>query len=148
MKTFISISIFLFLGIGCANAQVSLRVTQPTNNSHVQHKNNTIIISAPQGIPVGQCIVVFVQDPKGNWWPYIDVNPTNSNKTLWQVEEVQFGVVADINRTFSIQAILINNSLKANGFGIQINSDGGSYSTANYNLINHNHSAIVSVIRY
>jgi hypothetical protein len=147
MKTFISISIFLFLGIGCVNAQVSLRITQPTNNSHVPQLKNTIIISASPGIPVGQCIVVFVQDPNGNWWPNKNVRPIDAQRTIWEVTGVQFGIKTDSGLNFDIQAIIISNILKTNGFGIQINSDGGSYSSENYNQINNNHSAIVSVIR-
>jgi hypothetical protein len=149
MKTFLSISVFLFFGIVCANAQVSLRITQPESNSHVSQPNNTIEITASPGIPVGQCIVIFVQDPNGNWWPYTNVNPINSQRTKWRVLKVQYGQTppTDNGLPFKIQAIAVSESLKDNDFNIPFNSDGGSYSKNNFKKINGIRSLEVTVIR-
>ncbi len=146
MKTLFSIIAFLFLGVTQASAQVTISITQPSSGAQVQMLNNTIRVTTSPALPVGQCIVVFVQDPNGNWWPNINVNP-NTSRTQWEVTGVQFGAAPDKNNTFNIQAVIMNSNIRTQGLGIQRNIDGGSYSTENYNLINSNHSSIIGVIR-
>ncbi|MBW8330500.1 MAG: hypothetical protein K0M40_00650 [Prolixibacteraceae bacterium] len=146
MKTIFLLSTFILGLIFISSAQGNLTITEPRNGSTVAQMNGVIKVSASQGLPVGKSLVVFVQDPNGNWWPYINANP-NSSRTIWVFNGVQFGVASDKDMTFNIQAIVTSNNIRTQGLGIPKNSDGGSYSTENLNLINSNHSAIITVTR-
>lgn len=146
MKTIFLLSAFILGLIFFCNAQGNLTITEPKNGSIVAQMNGSIRVSASQGLPVGKSIVAFVQDPNGNWWPYINGNP-NSSRTIWVFSGVQFGVATDKDMTFNIQAVVMSNNIRTQGLGIPKNSDGGSISTENLNLINSNHSAIITVTR-
>ena len=150
MKNLILIMTILFFLVVNVNAQGNISISQPQNGTRVPQFPNTIKVTVNNGIPAGQCIVVFVQDPNKNWWPYLNVNPilgTNS----WGVNEVQYGMPIDRGRQFNIRAIIMSSTVQTNGLNISTNQD-GSIRLSNFatfiNGINaNNYSAIVSVTR-
>ena len=78
---------------------------------------NTIILNIDNRIPVGKSVVVFVQDPNGNWWPYLNVSQ-QSGTNSWKIQNVQFGQSGDDGMNFNIQAIIIDSYIKTEGIKI------------------------------
>lgn len=140
----------MFFGVVNANAQENVRITQPTNGTQVPQFDNTIRLTVRSGVPAGQCIIVFIQDPNMNWWPYMDVLSVPGSNT-WEVVGVQFGMPNNTGRTFRIRAVIMNRSVQTDGLGISMNQDGSIRLNNFASFINginaNNYSAIVSVTR-
>jgi len=154
MKTIISITFFLILGIVFAQAQGRLSITQPLAGATVSQMGNTINITVSGGVPAGQCIVVFIKDPTGQWWPYTDVARI-ATTNVWQVQNVQYGNSTTGGRPFAIQAIQfnqnnVNTALNIRGTTVFV-SDNYPISTPNYSVIlgtySVNHSPVINVTR-
>jgi hypothetical protein len=118
------ILIFLMLSINFLSiAQDNIQIVQPIMSTEVDQMNNIIRINARNGVPANECIIVFIQDPNKNWWPYFNVSAVSGSNN-WEVTGVQFGMPIDVKKIFNIVAIKVSNSVQTYGLGIPANPDG------------------------
>jgi len=105
---------YLFVTYSQTNHCV-IRITFPTTGSTVPYLGSTINFNICQRLQANQLPVVFIQDPRGEWWPYISSINT-PDPLRWQLDEVQYGIPSNIGRTFIIRVVLIDRRLNSNGF--------------------------------
>lgn len=155
MKSLILVISTMLLGCLLANAQGNILISQPKNGSRVPQSGNTIKVTVRDGIPSGKCLVVFIQDPTGQWWPYTNLSRVPDSNSGWQVKKVQFGDADDKDLVFNIQAIIIDDIARTQGIlalgQTQIISNNLPLLMPIYDAIrklySNNFSGIVSVIR-
>jgi hypothetical protein len=124
-----------------------ISIIQPVNGAHVPQSNNTIDISICQNIPMGNRLVVFIQDPTGQWWPYINASQ-NTSPRAWRLRHVQYGNQDDSGSTFNIQVLIINNNLVTNATVVNNTPlSASNYSSLKSKLGGNETSSIISVIR-
>ena len=154
MKSLIFVITILFFACLYANGQGNTLISQPKNGSHVSQLGNTITVTVSGGIPTGRHLVVFIQDPTGQWWPYSNLSRIQGSGN-WHVEDVEFGKPKDRDLQFNIQAIIIEEAALTNGLSIrgktQFVSNGLPIIMPDYIVIREMYpnslSGIVSVIR-
>lgn len=118
MKNLILVITIMFFACIYANGQVNISISQPQSGIRVPQLGNTIRVSLNGGVPAGRHLVVFIQDPTGQWWPYTNLSRIAGTNN-WQVTSVQYGSTDDSNQQFNIQAIIIDQSAISNGLPIR-----------------------------
>lgn len=151
MKSLILIFVILVTVSLNLSAQGNVQITIPISGTQVSQSGNTIGVTVRNGVAAGQCVVVFVQDPNKNWWPYFMDNNSTSGSNSWVANGVEYGVSIDKGKRFNIRAVIMNSSVQINGLGISTNQDGSVRLNIFAAFINGmsstNYSAIVSVTR-
>ncbi|MCX6277589.1 MAG: hypothetical protein NT004_05800 [Bacteroidetes bacterium] len=115
MKTRIAITL-LFLGtMVYAFSQNCVSIATPLNGNSVSQMGNTIKFNICRNLQTNRVPVVFICDPTGQWWPYINsIKIPSQNK--WELKNVQFGVPSDAGSSFKIQVVAIEDKLIETGF--------------------------------
>lgn len=89
------------------SAPVNISISHPANGAQVRQSGEEILFRCEVGIGKAYVPIVFLRDPMGQWWPWLNSSPQSEDRRNWKLSPVQFGVPQDVNQEFQIQIVAI-----------------------------------------
>jgi hypothetical protein len=94
---------------------------QEDGNIRVSYKEAPVQFTTEPAAGKDLRVVLFIQDPNGNWWPYL--NAGSKDRISWSIPEVQFGNENEANATFYVQVLVLPDNITTEGLTLKGKSD-------------------------
>ena len=105
------------------NTTPVINIAQPNNDDTIVSQFGESIVFRSKAPIADQYIpVVFIKDPTGQWWPWLNARSLDNTRKNWSLNPVQYGGDNDSGLTFQIQVVLIPRTDIDNGITVSDNN--------------------------